>query len=1091
MLGGRKVKVLYLFAGADRPSSLAASLKELEKKFGAQMEIEMIDIIRSEAHDLSKEEVRGSFRGRVQAGEFEVVVITPPCSTWTRVRMANYRGPRPVRDMQHPWGFPWLSNRDKQEADLGSLLVVILIDFVEVIGTCSSSKQGFRVLIFGEHPEDLGRVVREEDRAVLHPASIWQLPDLRKLVQIQALELFTTVFNQCCWGASYRKPTRVISNITALRDWGPQEWPIKDTVNNYMGPLQRCQCNISKELVRKITDTNFQTTGTSAYPPQMDQAIAQGIWEDLERQAQLLAKVGEVSSKACSTSAGEVQNAKVLKSEEVRKNVDVLENVRVPKPKEASANVMFPELKNGKQEGEDRSEGRGVPALVYYKGKHRPINDGAGLCSPGRWRPSQRKRLRSRSATSLAAMFGSLFLEWVGEEDKKAGGAVATFWRLASGSVTRSPFEEFAKKARDDIDKCLVTLGEDPSRRRKDRETEINMRRLEAVASCLGDEDFGYLDEMASKGVPIGVDVELPRVPGVFEEKTSWALEFEEAMWEDVVSDNYPSAKENEKDIQRQVMEEVEAGTIKRLSEKDAMEKFGGRLAVAALGAVPKELNSEKVRLIHDGTYSVGVNQRIRVRDRLRFPLIEDAAAALREIKRETELCRGLIRFSLLYDVSRAHKLVPVREEDWGLLAFRLPGDASQDIFFHTRGTFGIGSAAYWWQRLASTVVRVAHRLGGDAMALWHLLFADDGWLTATGKAFWKKLLFWLFVLDCLELPLSWKKVAGGTVVQWIGYQLDVKDFRRGISQKKVEWINKWIDEKTTAGGITGRELRAALGRLSFVGGALQHVRPFLSPLFRWASALGLSTFAPFPKAVAVLLSYIRKEVNKAPMRGVKEYPLESEDYFRIDAKAEQDKIVIGGWETCRTTDTSQARWFSVQLGRKEVPWAYLKGEPFRSIATLELVGVLLAVMLFSKGAEWGQSRGVAVLPGLTDNQAITHVLRKFGTASFPLSVVVMELACQLDAAGLELDLRWVPRLQNEEADALTNELFEAFTEKNRIHVDFDNLPFIILEEMMELAGKLDEEVKLAKSSKEAKGDRPESTKKAKKKGEMKWKDPW
>ena len=254
-------------------------------------------------------------------------------------------------------------------------------------------------------------------------------------------------------------------------------------------------------------------------------------------------------------------------------------------------------------------------------------------------------------------------------------------------------------------------------------------------------------------------------------------------------------------------------------------------------------------------------------------------------------------------------------------MAFRLPGDSSQDVFFHTRGTFGIGSAAYWWQRPASTVVRVAHRLGGEAMALWHLLFADDGWLTATGKDFWRKLLFWLFVLECLELPLNWKKVAGGTVVQWIGYQLDVKDFRRGISQKKVDWINKWIDEKVAAGGITGRELRSALGRPSFE---------------------------------AIPESFVQ-------------------DYFRIDAKAEQDKIVIGGWETCMSKDTRRARWLSVKLGRKEIPWAYLKIEPFRSIATLELVGVLLAVM-FWKGAGWEQSRGVAGLPGLTDNQAITHV---------------------------------------------------------------------------------------------------------------------
>lgn len=40
------------------------------------------------------------------------------------------------------------------------------------------------------------------------------------------------------------------------------------------------------------------------------------------------------------------------------------------------------------------------------------------------------------------------------------------------------------------------------------------------------------------------------------------------------------------------------------------------------------------------------------------------------------------------------------------------------------------------------------------------------------------------------------------------------------------------------------------------------------------------------------------------------------------------------------------ARWFSVVLNRRNAPWAYLKGEPFRNIASLGLVG-LVAVMLF------------------------------------------------------------------------------------------------------------------------------------------------
>ena len=36
------------------------------------------------------------------------------------------------------------------------------------------------------------------------------------------------------------------------------------------------------------------------------------------------------------------------------------------------------------------------------------------------------------------------------------------------------------------------------------------------------------------------------------------------------------------------------------------------------------------------------------------------------------------MRFSVLYDIARAHRLIPVREEDWGLQAFRMPGESTQ-----------------------------------------------------------------------------------------------------------------------------------------------------------------------------------------------------------------------------------------------------------------------------------------------------------------------------------------------------------------------------------------------------------------------------
>lgn len=230
------------------------------------------------------------------------------------------------------------------------------------------------------------------------------------------------------------------------------------------------------------------------------------------------------------------------------------------------------------------------------------------------------------------------------------------------------------------------------------------------------------------------MDEVMPRVPEVFEEKTSWRTSFTDEVLQDKWAKNYSSAEESAEDVERQVWEEVAAGTIVKMSEEEAARRFKGRLAVAALGAVPKELNSKKVRVTHDGTYSVDVNRRIKVRDRLRFPLVDDAEAVLVEARAEVKRQKGGARLSLLYDVARAHKLIPVREKDWGLQAFRMPGDGAKgQVFVHAKGTFGIASAAYWWQRVAAGVVRLAHAVGGRALAVLHLLFAVDGWLCFGG----------------------------------------------------------------------------------------------------------------------------------------------------------------------------------------------------------------------------------------------------------------------------------------------------------------------------------------------------------------------
>ena len=207
------------------------------------------------------------------------------------------------------------------------------------------------------------------------------------------------------------------------------------------------------------------------------------------------------------------------------------------------------------------------------------------------------------------------------------------------------------------------------------------------------------------------MDIELPRTPAVFEEKTKWPLEPEEAETAEYWGDgNYESAILHMEDIRRQVVEDVTAGAAVRMSVAAATRKYGSRLSISCLGAVLKEPGSEVVRILYDDTNGVHTNNRIRVRDRARCLMIEDLEALLREVEDAGD---GGMRFVVVYDIAKAHRLVPVREEDWGLQAFQLTGkpeDCDEGIMYSC-GTFGIASAAYWWARVSVAMVRLLHLL--------------------------------------------------------------------------------------------------------------------------------------------------------------------------------------------------------------------------------------------------------------------------------------------------------------------------------------------------------------------------------------------
>ena len=104
--GRPTLRIAYLFSGVQRNTSIAQHLKGMCEKAGIGLDVEEIDIqVGGAAHDLLDKEKQEELMGRIEAGEYDLLILSPPCGTWSRAKWSNHAEPSPVRDRQHPWGF--------------------------------------------------------------------------------------------------------------------------------------------------------------------------------------------------------------------------------------------------------------------------------------------------------------------------------------------------------------------------------------------------------------------------------------------------------------------------------------------------------------------------------------------------------------------------------------------------------------------------------------------------------------------------------------------------------------------------------------------------------------------------------------------------------------------------------------------------------------------------------------------------------------------------------------------------------------------------------------------------------------------------
>jgi hypothetical protein len=200
--------------------------------------------------------------------------------------------------------------------------------------------------------------------------------------------------------------------------------------------------------------------------------------------------------------------------------------------------------------------------------------------------------------------------------------------------------------------------------------------------------------------------------------------------------------------------------------------------------------------------------------------------------------------------------------------------------------------------------------------------------------------------------------------------------------------------------------------------------------------------------------------------------------------------VEAGGWESTGLGEPKDSRWFKMELTRKNAAWAFHAGEPYRSIASIELFTTLVAAMVFRQDNTDGLLQ-LSVLEGETDNKGNAYVVAKLMTTKYPLNIILMELALQLQRCNSCLDLAWVPREQNIEADELSNGVTRSFDMKNEIPVKVEDLQFIVLHDLMDEAKTFYGDLLKKKEAKTKNPQWGQTAKKRKLEDKLRARDPW
>ncbi|CAL1134668.1 unnamed protein product [Cladocopium goreaui] len=133
----------------------------------------------------------------------------------------------------------------------------------------------------------------------------------------------------------------------------------------------------------------------------------------------------------------------------------------------------------------------------------------------------------------------------------------------------------------------------------------FHLRLMKELLAFGEDADREFLMQ-GEVGYPVGVLNPLPRTPHCYEEQTSWRLEDDPHMQEEVWRSNYQSVGDHVQFVREHFAEECAEGLMEKLTLEQAKTRFGDKVAISSLAVLVEQNHQGKriagagIRLVHE-----------------------------------------------------------------------------------------------------------------------------------------------------------------------------------------------------------------------------------------------------------------------------------------------------------------------------------------------------------------------------------------------------------------------------------------------------------------------------------------------------------